>query len=70
LYCEHRVEQFGAVGSAALPVGPDEGHGTGILVIVHEIYVEWQERPDVGRVGPVLDSQEVARVVPGWLGEQ
>jgi hypothetical protein len=31
-----RIEQLSAVSAAALPVGPDEGDGAGVLVVVSE----------------------------------
>ena len=60
----HGIEQLGAVVAAALPVGPDEGHGTGVLVLVGQFDVRRQDRAHVGRVRAVLDGEQVAGVVP------
>ena len=40
----HRIEEFGAVVAATLPVGPDEGDGTRVLVVVRQVDVGSGER--------------------------
>ena len=60
----YRIEQLRAVITATLPVGPDEGHGARVLVVVREGHALGQQRGDCGGVRAVLHRQQVARVVP------
>jgi hypothetical protein len=66
----HGVEEFGTVSATALPVGPDEGNGSGVFIVIHETHVGGQHRADVARIGAVFNGEQVARVVPRRRGQQ
>src|SRR5690606_33881837 len=60
------VEQFGEVVPTALPIRPDQRHRP--RVVLCELGALGQHLGDPVRMGPVLDCDHLARVVPGWRG--
>jgi len=57
--------RIGEVVAAGLPVGEDQGHRPGVLVVVDHLERLGQQGGDRRRVGAPLDAEQVAGVVPG-----
>src|SRR5664280_793781 len=60
----HGVQQFRPIIATTLPVGPNERHGSGVLVVIGEFDVGRQHGAHVGGIGAVFDGEQVAGVVP------
>jgi hypothetical protein len=56
----NRVEKFRAVVAAALPIGPDKGHRTGVFILVDESDSFGEQGCNRVGIGAVFDGQEVA----------
>ena len=64
---ERRIDELGPAIRAGLPVYEERRCPSGVRVGLEP---GRQHLPHRFRVGPILDDEEVAHVVPGWAGDE